>query len=639
MHYVSAEGLTKSYGINPLFKNISFHINEGDKVSLIARNGVGKSTLLRILNSEETVDEGKLFIHKDVTVALFEQDPKFDEKKTVLENIFHTDHPVLNVIREYEMASESEDGEKMADLFSKMDDLNAWEFEVKVKQILTKLNVHHLEQPVSDLSGGQRKRVALAKTLIDIGFDHKHTLLMMDEPTNHLDVEMIEWLENYLNQENVTLLLVTHDRYFLDAVSEEIWELERENMYVYRGDYENYMEKKAARIESEMASIDKAKNEYRKELEWMRKQPKARTTKSKSRQDNFYEVEARAKQKIEDAQVQLQVKMSRLGGKVVEFKKVYKSYGDLQVLKGFDYTFSKGERIGIIGKNGVGKSTFLNMLQQLEPADNGKINIGDTVVFGNFSQQGLVIRENMRVIEYVKTIAENFPLANGGSLSAAQFLELFLFTPDKQYTYLNSLSGGEKKRLQLLTVLFRNPNFLILDEPTNDLDLPTLAVLERFLDEFQGCLLIVSHDRYFMDRLVDHLFVFEGEGEVRDFPGNYSQYRIWLKDNEKKENKWDVLQERKNKGETTAAAIVNQAAATGAGAVQKKKMSFKEKREFELLEKEMPELEKEKQTITHTMGEANISYEELQKLSQRILEIDRLLGEKEMRWLELSEMA
>ncbi|NCI50702.1 ABC-F family ATP-binding cassette domain-containing protein [Sediminibacterium roseum] len=644
MHYVSAEGLTKSYGINPLFRNISFHINEGDKIALIARNGVGKSTLLRVLNGEETVDEGKIFIHKDVTVALFEQDPKFDETKTVLENIFHTNHPVLNVIREYELASESEDGEAMAELFGKMDDLNAWEFEVKVKQILTRLNIHHLEQPVSDLSGGQRKRVALAKTLIDIGFDHKHTLLMMDEPTNHLDVEMIEWLENYLNQENVTLLLVTHDRYFLDAVSEEIWELERENMYVYRGDYENYMEKKAARLESEQASIDKAKNEYRKELEWMRKQPKARTTKSKSRQDNFYEVESRAKQKIEDAQVQLQVKMSRLGGKVVEMKKVYKNYGDLQVLKAFDYTFSKGERIGIIGKNGVGKSTFMNMLQGLEPVTSGKINIGDTVVFGNFSQTGLVIKENMRVIEYVKTIAENFPLANGGSLSAAQFLELFLFSPDKQYTYLNSLSGGERKRLQLLTVLFANPNFLILDEPTNDLDLPTLAVLEKFLEEYQGCVMIVSHDRYFMDRLVDHLFVFEGDGEVRDFPGNYTQYRIWLKDNEKKDNKWDALQERKSKGETTESVVVNRASSTAtastnkAAAAPKKKMGFKEKREFELLEKEMPELEKEKAAITEQMGAGNLGFEELQKLSERIIVIDGLLAEKEMRWLELSEM-
>ncbi len=629
MHYVSAEGLTKSYGVNPLFRNISFHINEGDKIALIARNGVGKSTLLRILSGTETPDEGKLFIHKDVTVALFEQEPVFDEDKTVLENIFHTDHPVMNVIREYEKASDSDDAEALALLFGRMDDLHAWDFEVKVKQILTKLNIHHLAQPVRDLSGGQRKRVALAKTLIDIGFDHKHTLLMMDEPTNHLDVEMIEWLENYLNQENVTLLLVTHDRYFLDAVSEEIWELERENLYVYKGDYENYMERKAARLESEQASIDKARNLYRKELEWMRKQPRARTTKSKSRQDHFYEVEAKAKQKIEDAQLQLQVKMSRLGGKVVEMKKVYKSFGGLPILKGFDYTFSKGERAGVVGKNGVGKSTFLNMLQLLEPADSGKINIGDTVVFGNFSQKGLEVKENFRVIEYVKTFAENFPLANGGSLSAAQFLELFLFPPDKQYTYIHSLSGGEKKRLQLLTVLFANPNFLILDEPTNDLDLPTLAVLENFLSEYQGCVMIVSHDRYFMDRLVDHLFVFEGEGAVRDFPGNYSQYRLWLRENEKKQG-----------SKETGSSVNRELLMVNVSeVVAKKKMGFKEKREFESLEKEIPALEAEKDAITEKMAAGDLSYEVLHQLSDRITQINQLLEEKEMRWLELSEMA
>jgi ATP-binding cassette subfamily F protein uup len=451
---------------------------------------------------------------------------------------------------------------------------------------------------------------------------------------------MIEWLENYLNQENVTLLLVTHDRYFLDAVSEEIWELERENMYVYRGDYETYMERKAARIDSEMASIDKAKNEFRKELEWMRKQPKARTTKSKSRQDNFYEVEARAKQKIEDAQVQLEVKMSRLGGKIIEAKKVYKSYGDLPILKGFDHTFSKGERVGVIGKNGVGKSTFLNMLQQLEPVDSGKINIGDTVVFGNFSQQGLVIKENIRVIEHVKNIAENFPLANGGSLSAAQFLELFLFTPEKQYTYLNSLSGGEKKRLQLLAVLFKNPNFLILDEPTNDLDLPTLSVLENFLSDYKGCVLIVSHDRYFMDRLVDHLFVFEGEGEVRDFPGNYSNYRIWLKENEKKENKWQVLEDHKSKGNSLEDASGKAAvmAPVAEAAVAKKKVGFKEKREFETLEKEIATLEGEKEQVAVKMGDASLSFDQITKLSARIGEITTQLEQKEARWLELSEL-
>ncbi len=638
MHYVSAEGLTKSYGINPLFRNISFHINEGDKISLIARNGVGKSTLLRILSGNETVDEGKLWVHKDVTVALFEQDPQFEEDKTVLENIFHLDNPVIAVIREYEAAEEAEDGHAIAAAIGRMDELDAWVFEAKVKEILGKLNIHHLHQAVKDLSGGQRKRVALAKTLVDIGFDHKHTLLMMDEPTNHLDVEMIEWLEHYLNQENVTLLLVTHDRYFLDAVSDEIWELERENMYVYRGDYENYVDKKAARIESEMASIDKAKNQYRKELEWMRKQPKARTTKSKSRQDNFYEVEARAKQKIEDAQLQLQMKMNRLGGKVIEMKKVYKSYGDMAILKGFDYTFSKGERVGVIGKNGVGKSTFLNMLQKLEPADSGKINVGDTVIFGNFSQQGMVIKDDLRVIEYVKTFAENFPLANGGSLSASQFLELFLFTPDKQYTYLSSLSGGEKKRLQLLTVLFRNPNFLILDEPTNDLDLPTLAVLENFLSEYRGCVLIVSHDRYFMDRLVDHLFVFEGDGEVRDFPGNYTQYRIWLKENEKKENKWQQLESSKSKGESLSVVRLGGLPVASQEPIVKKKVGYKEKREFELLEKEIAALEAEKQQVEEQLSNPDAPFDQLNILSRRTMEIAASLEQKETRWLELSEM-
>ncbi|MDE3235762.1 MAG: ABC-F family ATP-binding cassette domain-containing protein [Bacteroidota bacterium] len=623
MHYISAENLTKSFGVQPLFNNISFHLNEGDKIALIARNGVGKSTLLRILSGKDVPDEGKLWIHKDVTVALFEQDPQFDENKTVLENIFHTNHPVIGVIKEYENAVEQNDGHLLAEAITKMDELNAWMFEAKVKEILGKLNIHHLQNPVNTLSGGQRKRVALAKTLIDIGFEHKHTLLMMDEPTNHLDVEMIEWLEHYLNQENVTLLLVTHDRYFLDAVCDEIWELERSNMYVYKGDYENYMEKKAARLESEAASIDKAKNLYRKELEWMRKQPKARTTKSKSRQDNFYEIETKAKQRIEDAQLQLQVKMSRLGGKIVEMKKVYKSYGNKTILQGFDYTFSKGERIGVIGKNGVGKSTFLNILQGLETADSGKINVGDTVVFGNFSQQGLVIKEDMRVIEYVKTFAENFPLANGGSLSAAQFLELFLFPPEKQYTYLSALSGGEKKRLQLLTILFRNPNFLILDEPTNDLDLPTLAVLENFLSDYQGCVLIVSHDRYFMDRLVDHLFVFEGDGVIRDFPGNYTQYRV----EEKNENKQQAEEKKKEE------AVVKQIQT-----VEKKKIGFKEKREFEILEKEIPVLESEREQLTNELSNPELTYENIERISKRLTQIAQELEIKEMRWLELSEL-
>lgn len=630
MHYVSVEGLTKSYGINPLFNNISFHINEGEKIALIARNGIGKSTMLRIIAGQEVADSGKVYINKGVTVALFEQDPKFDENKTVLENIFTSNHPIMSVMRKYEAALDADDAEAITDCIEKIDELGAWDYEAKVHQILSKLNIHHLQNNVKSLSGGQRKRVALAKTLIDIGFEHQHTLLMMDEPTNHLDVGMIEWLEHYLGQENITLLLVTHDRYFLDAVCTEIWELERENMYTYKGDYENYMEKKAARIESELASIDKAKNQYRKELEWMRKQPKARTTKSRSRQDNFYEVEARAKQKIEDAQVQLQVKMSRIGGKVLEVKKVYKSFGDLPILKGFDYTFSKGERIGVIGKNGVGKSTFLNILLGLEKPDSGKVNVGDTIIFGNFSQQGLKIKENIRVIEYVKTFAENFPLADGSTLSAAQFLELFLFTPEKQYTYLNSLSGGEKKRLQLLTILFTNPNFLILDEPTNDLDLPTLAVLESFLNDYQGCVLIVSHDRYFMDRLVDHLFVFDGNGEVRDFPGNYTQYRIEEREKEKRGSSLNAQPEPVAK----PVEVVNKPPEK-----QARKLSFKEKQEFENIEKDIAKLEAEKITIAEKMSNGDLPFEEIKKFSDRLISIDNELGMKEFRWLELSEGA
>ncbi|MCK7558102.1 ATP-binding cassette domain-containing protein [Chitinophaga sedimenti] len=540
MHYVTVEGLTKSFGEAPLFEDISFHIEEGDKIALVALNGSGKSTLLRILCGKDVPDAGKVWIHKDVTVVMLEQNHGFDLQKTVIENIFDHSHPILNAIREYELLTD-EDAEPdpiaLTDAIAKMDELGAWHFDSKVKQILGKLNIHHLDQKVGSLSGGQQKRVALAKVLIDIGFEHKHTLLIMDEPTNHLDVSMIEWLENYLDQENVTLLLVTHDRYFLDSVCNEIMELDNRQLYIYKGNYENYLEKKAAREESEKASVEKARNTYRKELEWMRKQPKARTTKSKSRQDAFYEVKERASAKLESQQLELNVKMSRLGGKIIEMKKVYKAYGEKVILKGFDYTFKKGERVGVVGKNGAGKSTFVNIIMGHESADSGKINVGDTIIFGNYSQEGLKIKEDMRVIEFVKNIAENFPLADGTKVSAAQFLQLFLFPPEKQYTYVSRLSGGERRRLHLLSILFRNPNFLILDEPTNDLDLPTLSILEEFLLNYQGCILIVSHDRYFMDKLVDHLFVFEGEGEIRDYPGNYTQYREWQKDQEKQEPK------------------------------------------------------------------------------------------------------
>ncbi|MCO5292700.1 MAG: ABC-F family ATP-binding cassette domain-containing protein [Chitinophagaceae bacterium] len=623
MHYISAEELTKSYGIQPLFQNISFNIEEGDKIAIVARNGTGKSTLMKILANKETADEGKLWINKEVDVVLFEQEPDLIEENTIADNIFFYNNPVINAIKEYESAIEKNNSENIARSLLKMDELDAWNFESKVKQILGRLNVHHLQQTVSTLSGGQKKRVALARTLIDIGFEHKHVLLLMDEPTNHLDVEMVEWLEHYLNKENITLMLVSHDRYFMDNVCNEIWEMEDGKLYFHKGDYENYLEKKAARIESTAATIDKARNLYRRELEWMRKQPKARTTKSKSRQDAFYDIERTAGMRIEDAQVQLQMKMNRLGGKVVEMKKVNKNFGNKKILQGFDYTFKKGERIGIIGKNGTGKSTFINILQGNEPADSGKINIGDTVIFGNYSQAGLEIKENLRVIEFVKNIAENFPLAKGGMISAAQFLQLFLFDPEKQYSYIASLSGGEKRRLHLLSILFRNPNFLILDEPTNDLDLPTLQVLENFLSEFPGCLIIVSHDRYFMDKLVDHLFVFEGEGIIRDFPGNYTQYRLEQKADKEVEN---ATTEKTIKTEPIPKKSAD------------KRLSFKDKREFELLAKEIETLTAEKQNITTQLNGASLPFEELRKLSERIAELTEILDEKELRWLELSEL-
>ena len=449
----------------------------------------------------------------------------------------------------------------------------------------------------------------------------------MDEPTNHLDIEMVEWLENYLNQQNITLLVVSHDRYFLDNVCNEIWEMDRSDLFTYKGDYENYLEKKSARLESDLASIDKAKNLYRKELEWMRKQPKARTTKSKSRQDAFYVVESKAKQNLDEQRIVLEMKMSRLGGKVAELKRVNKSFGEKIILKGFDYTFKRGDRIGVVGKNGAGKTTFLNMLQGLEPPDSGKVNIGETVVFGNYSQSGLLIKEDMRVIEFVKNIAEHFPLAGGGSLSAAQFLNLFLFPPDKQYTYISQLSGGEKRRLFLLSILFRNPNFLILDEPTNDLDLPTLAVLENFLLDFQGCLVMVSHDRYFMDRMVDHLFVFEGNGVIRDFPGNYGLYQQWLKT---KDN------EEPAESKSMHAAVVKQIVPVTPA---KPKLSYKEKKELEILEQEIKDLNAEKEQITGKLHDATINFDMIQQLSQRFTVVSDILQLKEFRWLELSEMA
>ncbi len=512
----------------------------------------------------------------------------------------------------------------MNDAHWNLSEQNAWSFESDLKQILGKLNLHHLNEPVKNLSGGQKKRVALAQALIESQLHEGRCLLILDEPTNHLDVEMIEWLENFLSSQKSTLLLVTHDRYFLDTVCNEIIELDDEKLYVYKGDYDYFLEQKSLRQEVQQSELQKDKNIFRKELEWMRKQPKARTTKSKSRQDAFADIHERISQQKEGTEVSLQVKMTRLGGKVIEMKKIYKSYGDKLIIKGFDYTFKRDKRIGIVGKNGVGKSTFLRIALGIEPPDSGKINHGDTVVFGNFAQEGLQYKEDKRAIEYVKDFAEFFPLADGSKISASQFMEKFGFAAEQQYTPLSKLSGGEKRRLHLLSVLFLNPNFLVLDEPTNDLDLQTLRTLEEFLKDFPGCILIVSHDRYFMDRVVDHLFAFEGIGVIKDFPGNYSQYRKW------KETLPNAdLQLPKKE----AAAPLNKSDAKN----DTPKLSFKEKSEFENLEKELPELQKEKAGLEEKMSLGNLEFDKLLKASERISEILKALDEKEMRWLELSE--
>jgi ATP-binding cassette subfamily F protein uup len=640
MHYLSVDNISKSFGAKPLFNNISLNVSEGDKVGLIAKNGAGKSTMLNIICGRDHAESGKIWVHKDVKVCFLDQEPVFDVNKTVIENVFEHKHPVIDTVKEYEalMVEEEPDGNKLAEVMGRMDELDAWDFESKVHQILGRLKIGTLTQKAGSLSGGQKKRLALAKTLIDVEFDSSRKLLILDEPTNHLDFDMIEWLENFLSDAKITLILVSHDRYFLDSVCNEIMELTPGELFTYTGDYEYFLEKKAERESAENASVDKARNLMRKELEWMKKQPKARTTKSKSRIDAFYDLQDRAAGKTKEQELLLNVKMSRLGGKILEMKKVYKSYGEKKILNGFDYTFKRGDRIGIIGPNGAGKTTFLNIILGTEKSDSGKINVGDTIVFGYFDQKGLVWKDDKRVIEYVKDIAEHFPLANGDKVSATKFLELFQFTPEQQFTYISKLSGGEKKRLQLLAILFRNPNFLILDEPTNDLDLITLQVLEDFLESYQGCVIIVSHDRYFMDKLVEHLFVFEGEGNIRDFPGNYTLYRFY-KDQEKRtgvfsEDSKSSMLVAEPQPEVKKEELVVPKASTNTP----RKLSFKEKFELEGLDKEMPHLTQEKETLNEKIASGTQPYDELEKLIKRLAEVTELLEQKELRWLELSEL-
>lgn len=630
MNYLSVEGLSKSYGVKALFDNISFGIDKGQKVALVAKNGTGKSSLLRILAGKDIPDKGKVTLRKEISVGYLEQDPQFNLKSTIADSIFSFGGQALAAIKEYESALEQSETdfsetsqERFQNAIEQMEHHNAWDYEVKVKQVLSKLNIHDLTKTIESLSGGQRKRVALARLLV-----HEHDLLIMDEPTNHLDLEMIEWLESYFIRNDVSLLLVTHDRYFLDRVCNEIIEIDNSTLYKYKGNYSYFVEKKAEREFNEGREVDKARNLFKKELEWVRRMPKARGTKAKSRVDAFEEIKEKAAGKKQQDKLQLDVKMSRVGGKILELKKVYKSYGDKEIIKGFDYTFKTGERIGIVGKNGVGKSTFLNLITGLEQPDSGKINTGDTIVYGYYSQHGLKLNEDKRVIEVVKDIAEVIPQADGSKITASQFLQLFQFPPEVQYTFVSKLSGGERRRLFLLTVLIKNPNFLILDEPTNDLDLLTLSILEDFLMNFKGCLIVVSHDRYFMDKLVDHLFIFEGEGVIRDFNGTYEDYRSHLAENEK-QNRAD---EKALLKQETVKAPEPEPEAPGT-----RKLSFKEKFEYEELEKEIAILEKEKQILNEKLASLS-DHRELQETSGKLTKVIQQIEEKTMRWLELSEL-
>lgn len=627
MNYVSAENLTKSYGIKVLFENITFHVNEGDKIAIVAKNGSGKSTLLKILMGKEIADSGTVIINKDIQVVLFDQEIDFDPTITIDEFMMTLDSAPIMALKNYHQSLHSTDNDFIEKALLEMEAHKAWDLENEMKQILSQLKITDLEAKMGTLSGGQIKRVALAKLLTETRAEHRHTLLIMDEPTNHLDVEMVEWLESYLSKAKITLLLVTHDRYFLDSVCDTIWEMEDRNLYVHNGSYATYLENKMIREDNTNATIDKANNLYRKELEWMRRQPKARTTKSKSRIDAFYETEKVAKTDTRKQGLELDFEMKRLGNKILELKNIDKSFGSKLLLKDFSYSFQRGEKVGIVGKNGAGKSTLLNIIQGFEKADKGEIETGETIHFGYFSQKGLTYKEDERVIDFIKEVAEFYPLANGKSLSASQFLRLFLFDDQTQYSPISKLSGGEKRRLHLMYILYQNPNFLIFDEPTNDLDLPTLTVLENFLQQFQGSLIIVSHDRYFMDRIVDHILAFEGEGKIRDFTGNFSEYR-------EAKSKEDALEKSVSVKSEPVKEPVPAANNTN---TKKKRLSFKEQRELETIEKEMPELEEKRAKILDQLNN-EADYEKISKLSADLESISETLENHEMRWLELQEI-
>jgi ATP-binding cassette subfamily F protein uup len=628
MNYLSVENLTKSFGDRMLFSDITFGIDQGQKVAIVAKNGSGKTTLLRCLMDKEQFDSGRIVYRNDIRVAFMEQSENMDDEMTIMEAVFDHDLPEIQAVKKYNLAMKNQDDELLNECFQELTDLNAWDIEVKVAQILSVLKLNDTDVKVGSLSGGQKKRVNLAKVLVS-----EADFLILDEPTNHLDLDMIEWLEEYLSKSKSTILMVTHDRYFLEVVCDSILELEDKTLYRYKGNFSYFLEKKAERQEQLQSTIDKARNTFKKELDWIRKQPKARGVKQKARVDSFQDIKSVAQQKIDDSEVEIPVKMERLGTKILELHKIHKAWPSRVILDGFTYNFNRKERLGIVGNNGTGKSTFLNMIQELEPVDKGTVSIGETVVFGYYNQELIKVDDDKKVIDVIRDIAEYIPLEKGKQMTAAQFLEKFLFPRDMHYNFVYKLSGGEKRRLKLMTVLMKNPNFLILDEPTNDLDIFVMSVLEDYLRTFEGCLIVVSHDRYFMDKMVDHIFVFEGEGKIKDIVGNYTEYRQMLQDGIKqdRQDKADAAKQQKQEAAVSPKPIVQTTQ------TEKKKLSFKEKQEFDSLEKELEVLETEKEKFTLILSDVSKTNDEIMAAGSKLGEIVQAIESKTERWLELAE--
>ncbi|NVK63858.1 MAG: ABC-F family ATP-binding cassette domain-containing protein [Flavobacteriales bacterium] len=624
MNYLSVEELTKTFGDRTIFEDITFGIDQGQKTAIVAKNGSGKTTLLRCLLGQEHIDSGRVVFRNDIRIAFMEQAENLNGDRTILEEVFSHDLPELRAVRDYNQAMSANDEELISKTFEAVTEMNAWDMETKVRQILDVLKLSDTSQKIRQLSGGQKKRVALAKVLVA-----EPDFLILDEPTNHLDLDMIEWLEEYLKKSSATILMVTHDRYFLEVVCDTIFEIDNQTIYKYKGNFSYYLEKKAQREEEHAVTVGKARNQFKKELEWMRRQPKARGTKQKARIEAFHDTKKVAKQRLDSEEMEIPIKMERLGTKILELHKIGKSFGDKVILDNFSYIFKRKERLGIVGNNGTGKSTFLNMILDVVPVDRGKIVKGETVVFGYYDQQMLKVDDDVKVIDVIREIAEFIPLEKGRQLSAAQLLEKFLFPRDMHYNFVRKLSGGEKRRLKLLTVLMKNPNFLILDEPTNDLDIFALAVLEDYLQSFQGCLIVVSHDRYFMDKMVDHLFVFRGEGQVKDLIGNYTTYRK-MKSQEERENKKEASAQREEVESEKVEEVKPK---------EKKKLSYKEQQEFDSLEGILEKLEEEKEKLTAVLSDPNADNDQLMKAGERLSLVVGEIDEKTNRWLELSEYA